>query len=96
MVLPFSELPVTEMPRSDSENLSAVHAVKQPAGRIRVAVIGAGDFGRNHARVYREIEGAELIGGVRHRPRAGPARSPRNMRRKLCRSWTSSRAVWTR
>ena len=29
---------------------------------IRVAVIGAGDFGRNHARVYREIHGAELVG----------------------------------
>ena len=28
---------------------------------IRVAVIGAGEFGRNHARVYREIAGAELI-----------------------------------
>src|SRR6202165_2558363 len=50
------------MPRSDSESLSAVHAVKQPAGRIRVAVIGAGDFGRNHARVYRQIEEAELVG----------------------------------
>ena len=62
MVLPFSELPVTEMSRSDSENLSAEHAVKQPADRIRVAVIGAGDFGRNHARVYRQIEGAELVG----------------------------------
>ena len=30
--------------------------------RIRVAVVGAGEFGRNHARVYRELEGAELIG----------------------------------
>ncbi len=30
--------------------------------RVRVAVVGAGEFGRNHARVYREIEGAELIG----------------------------------
>jgi predicted dehydrogenase len=30
--------------------------------RIRVAVVGTGEFGRNHARVYREIEGAELIG----------------------------------
>ena len=29
---------------------------------IRVAVIGAGEFGRNHARVYREIHGAELVG----------------------------------
>jgi predicted dehydrogenase len=31
---------------------------------IRVAVVGAGDFGRNHVRVWREIEGAELVGIV--------------------------------
>jgi predicted dehydrogenase len=31
---------------------------------IRVAVVGAGDFGRNHIRVWREIEGAELVGIV--------------------------------
>jgi len=30
--------------------------------RIRVAVVGAGEFGRNHARVYREIASAELAG----------------------------------
>src|SRR6266513_1315469 len=30
--------------------------------KIRVAVVGTGEFGRNHARVYRELEGAELIG----------------------------------
>src|SRR5260370_17675211 len=30
--------------------------------RIRVAVVGAGEFGRNHARVYRELGGAELVG----------------------------------
>jgi len=30
--------------------------------RVRVAVVGAGEFGRNHARVYREIPGAELVG----------------------------------
>ena len=29
---------------------------------IRVAVVGTGEFGRNHARVYREIQGAELVG----------------------------------
>jgi predicted dehydrogenase len=39
--------------------------------KIRVAVVGAGDFGRNHARVYRELEGAELIGIVD----ADPARA---------------------
>ena len=31
-------------------------------GKVRVAVVGTGEFGRNHARVYREIEGAELVG----------------------------------
>lgn len=31
---------------------------------IRVAVVGAGEFGRNHVRVWRELEGAELIGVV--------------------------------
>ena len=32
------------------------------AKKIRVAVVGSGEFGRNHARVYREIPGAELVG----------------------------------
>jgi predicted dehydrogenase len=32
------------------------------SNKIRVAVVGAGEFGRNHARVYREIEGADLAG----------------------------------
>jgi predicted dehydrogenase len=31
---------------------------------IRVAVIGVGEFGRNHVRVWRETEGAELVGVV--------------------------------
>lgn len=30
--------------------------------RLRVAVVGVGEFGRNHVRVYREIEGAQLAG----------------------------------
>jgi len=30
--------------------------------KIRVAVVGCGEFGRNHARVYREMESAELAG----------------------------------
>src|SRR5437899_722578 len=30
--------------------------------KIRVAVVGAGEFGRNHARVYRELQGVELVG----------------------------------
>ncbi len=32
--------------------------------KIRVAVVGVGEFGRNHARVYRELEEAELVGVV--------------------------------
>ncbi|MGH9776359.1 MAG: Gfo/Idh/MocA family oxidoreductase [Candidatus Acidiferrales bacterium] len=32
--------------------------------KIRVAVVGAGDFGRNHVRVWRELEGVELCGIV--------------------------------
>jgi predicted dehydrogenase len=31
---------------------------------IRVAVVGAGEFGKNHIRVWRELEGAELAGIV--------------------------------
>jgi predicted dehydrogenase len=31
-------------------------------GKVRVAVVGTGEFGRNHARVYREIQDAELVG----------------------------------
>jgi predicted dehydrogenase len=30
--------------------------------KIRVAVVGTGEFGRNHARVYRELGGVELAG----------------------------------
>jgi predicted dehydrogenase len=43
----------------------------QPGEKVRVAVVGAGDFGRNHARVYRELEDAELVGIVD----ADPARA---------------------
>jgi predicted dehydrogenase len=31
---------------------------------VRVAVVGVGDFGRNHVRVYRQMEGVELVGIV--------------------------------
>jgi len=31
---------------------------------VRVAVVGVGDFGRNHVRVYRQLEGVELVGIV--------------------------------
>jgi len=37
-------------------------AATERARKIRVAVVGTGEFGRNHARVYRELEGAELVG----------------------------------
>ena len=30
--------------------------------KVRVAVVGLGEFGRNHARVYRELGGVELVG----------------------------------
>ncbi len=36
---------------------------------IRVAVVGAGEFGRNHVRVWRELPGVELVGDCRHRCR---------------------------
>lgn len=36
----------------------------QDGKKVRVAVVGAGDFGRNHARVYRELADAELVGIV--------------------------------
>ncbi len=29
---------------------------------IRVAVVGVGEFGRNHVRVWRELPGVELVG----------------------------------
>jgi len=32
--------------------------------RVRAAVVGVGDFGRNHVRVYRELAEAELVGVV--------------------------------
>jgi len=37
-------------------------AAAGPPKKIRVAVAGTGEFGRNHARVYRELESAELTG----------------------------------
>ena len=41
-------------------------AVRRPRGRepIRVLVIGVGHLGRNHARVYSELDGVELVGIV--------------------------------
>jgi predicted dehydrogenase len=37
-------------------------SVVAQSGKTRVAVVGTGEFGRNHARVYREIQDAELVG----------------------------------
>jgi len=37
-------------------------SVAGQATRTRVAVVGTGEFGRNHARVYREIQDVELVG----------------------------------
>jgi predicted dehydrogenase len=37
-------------------------AAAEELKKVRVAVVGTGEFGRNHARVYRELEGAELVG----------------------------------
>ena len=37
-------------------------AAEEQSKRIRVGVVGVGEFGRNHARVYRELEDAELVG----------------------------------
>ena len=33
-------------------------------GKVRMAVVGAGEFGRNHVRVYREMEAVELVGVI--------------------------------
>jgi len=41
--------------------------------KIRVAVVGTGEFGRNHARVYRELTGAELIGVYDQSPQRAAA-----------------------
>ena len=37
-------------------------AASGQSGKLRVAVVGVGEFGGNHARVYREMEGVELVG----------------------------------
>ncbi|MDP9146432.1 MAG: Gfo/Idh/MocA family oxidoreductase [Acidobacteriota bacterium] len=37
-------------------------AEKEQGNRVAVAVVGAGEFGRHHARVYRELETTELVG----------------------------------
>jgi predicted dehydrogenase len=41
--------------------------------RIRVAVVGTGEFGRNHARVYRELESVDLVGVFDEKPERAAA-----------------------
>ena len=41
--------------------------------KIRVAVVGTGEFGRNHARVYRELSGVELVGVYDQNPQRAAA-----------------------
>jgi predicted dehydrogenase len=43
------------------------------AKSIRVAVVGTGEFGRNHARVYRELGGVELVGVYDQNPQRAAA-----------------------
>jgi predicted dehydrogenase len=45
-----------------------VSAATGESRRIRVAVVGTGEFGRNHARVYRELDGVELVGIIDQNP----------------------------
>jgi predicted dehydrogenase len=42
-------------------------------GKVRVAVVGTGEFGRNHARVYRELGAAELVGIYDQNPQRAAA-----------------------
>jgi predicted dehydrogenase len=43
----------------------------QPDQKVRVAVVGAGEFGKNHARVYRELTDVEFVGIVDARAEHG-------------------------
>src|SRR5947207_6603506 len=43
------------------------------SNKIRVAVVGTGEFGSNHARVYRELDGAELVGVFDENPERAAA-----------------------
>ena len=48
-------------------------SVAAESKKICVAVVGAGEFGRHHARVYRELESAELIGIYDQNPKRATA-----------------------
>src|SRR5215468_521852 len=41
--------------------------------KLRVAVVGAGGFGRNHTRVYRELDTVELVGVYNQNPQRAAA-----------------------
>lgn len=41
------------------------------ARKVRLAVVGCGEFGRNHARVYQELENVELVGVFDHNAESG-------------------------
>ena len=43
------------------------------SGKLRVAVVGLGEFGRNHVRAYRERNGVELFGVYDHSPERAAA-----------------------
>ncbi len=49
-----------------------------PGRRLRVAVVGVGAFGRNHARVYAELPGAELVAVADRDPAAAAAISAKH------------------
>jgi len=48
--------------------MSGLPGVGGESRKIRVAVVGAGEFGRNHARVYREMDSVELTGVLDQNP----------------------------
>ncbi len=49
--------------------------------KLRAGVIGLGSMGSNHARVYDEIEGVDLVSGRRHVAGAAGIGSLRGLRR---------------
>src|SRR5260370_34526756 len=50
------------MRRGVERNKRGMSAAGEEARRIRVGGVGGGEFGRIDVRVYRELEGAELVG----------------------------------
>src|SRR4029077_208090 len=60
--------------------------------KVRAAVVGAGEFGRNHARVYRELDGSELV-GVYDRDAARAEKIAAELQTKALRSLAEVRDV---